>query len=126
MSTVFADPRSPETPSNGHGPQKRNAANSQATTKTNSVWLRRLRKAARSPMAPSCSGTGSGKHAGGPAEPHGRETDHSPPLWANFGGSPMRIGEIINVPLIFRDADIDGPLHTVELRKRFEQNSPPS
>src|ERR1700680_337314 len=41
--TVFADPFSPDIANSGYGPLGRNAANSQATIRTKSFWLDRLR-----------------------------------------------------------------------------------
>jgi hypothetical protein len=37
---------------------------------------------------------GEGQHSGGPAEAHGRASDHPPAIGSDVDGAPMLVGEI--------------------------------
>jgi hypothetical protein len=105
-----------------YGPFERNAANNQATTRTKSLWLDRLRNELSASMEPPSSGSGSGNMPAGRWNRTGGDVITCHPSAPIFHGAPVLIGEIeIEAFRVFGDTDLDRTPPTVELCARFQK-----
>jgi hypothetical protein len=61
------------------------------------------------------------QHAGWPAEAYRRTSNHAPSIGPDLDCAPVLISKIeVDVASMLGDADVDGPLRSIELRPRLE------